>query len=327
MNTTPPYTICVCPDSYLLKVRLNTLLAAHPPATGTWEKYTFWGDEPIPPAFWEHLTLQGLFATNKALIIRNAQNIPAESLRQLSTAIIPSAPTVWPILCFETGFERGKPKLAAHIQKLPCYELAIKNKLLDTTMGLDSSTLPVFIREECQRLGIAITKQQEIFLAQILPLDALTASGELAKLALLTDANGNIPQSSFAVLEHAGEITIFELLQSLQTGKNSLSVWQHIQADTLDGDNSVFGFVAIMLREARALWQITMGETPALPPYVIASKKMLAKQIGVAGIAKMWELALQTDKGIKSGELIPEQAFESLAAQLFQLFTPQQSYR
>jgi DNA polymerase-3 subunit delta len=47
---------------------------------------------------------------------------------------------------------------------------------------------------------------------------------------------------------------------------------------------------------------------------------MLAQSLGAARLARIWDLALQADKGIKSGERSPEQAFEILTAGLFLLF-------
>ncbi len=84
----PAYSLCLCPDSKLLRDRIDTLAATHPPPesgmtapAGGRQRFLFWGDEGIPPAFWEHLTLQGLFASPKILIIRNAQNLNADKKR------------------------------------------------------------------------------------------------------------------------------------------------------------------------------------------------------------------------------------------------------
>ena len=42
--------------------------------------------------------------------------------------------------------------------------------------------------------------------------------------------------------------------------------------------------------------------------------------LGFAGVARLWEIALAAEKGIKTGERSPEQAFEMLTADLFRLF-------
>lgn len=318
----PPYTLCLCPDSYLLRLRVESLLSTHAPSGGgAWQRFVFWGDEPLPQAFWEHLTLQGLFATAKALIIKNAQNIPAEGLRTLSAALLrsPSA-TVWPLVCFEVSFDHGKPKLAPHIQKLPLFRHAEKNNLLDITQGLTQANFTAFISKEAARLGINLTPVQAGQLATLLPMNAQEAGNELAKLALCTTEGGRLPPNPGDIVGHTPELGIFELLRALQQKSSAPAVWRRILEDQLGGDNMVFAFNSLVLREARTLWQILAGEPVYLPPQAAAAKKTLARSLGFSGIARLWELALQADKGIKTGERTPDQAFEALAAELFLFF-------
>ncbi len=328
----PPYSLCVCPDSGLLHGRINTLLAAHPEPGGGLapageagrKRFVFWGDEGLPPAFWEHLTLQGLFATPKALVLRNAQNLPAETLKELSRALertargTPSA--VWPIICLEVPFERGQPKVAAHIQRLPCYALAEKHRWIDVTPGLAQGSMPAYIRAEASRHGLALEPAQVAALARALPEDAGRIGTELAKLALAADAEGKVGTGALRLVEQAFDVNIFELLRLLQQSGHAPAVWRRLLEDRLGGENSVFAFIAILLREGRALWQILAGAAPPMPPQAAAGKKILAQSLGFAGVAKIWELALMADKGIKTGERSPEQAFEMLAAELFILF-------
>ena len=305
-----------------MRLRVEALLNAQPPAgAGVWERFVFWGDEPLPSAFWEHLTLQGLFATAKALIIKNAQNIPAEGLRTLSSALLrtPSA-TVWPILCFEIAFDHGKPKLAPHIQKLPLYVHAEKNKLLDVLPGLTPTNFPAFISREAEHLGIHLTPVQAGQLASLLPMNAQEAGNELAKLALCTTEDGRLPPNLGDFVSHTPELGIFELLRALQHKGSALAVWRRILEDQLGGENMVFAFNSLVVREARILWQLLAGEAVFLPPQAANAKRTLARSLGFSGIARLWELALQADKGIKTGERSPDQAFEAITAELFLFF-------
>ena len=337
----PAFSICLCPDSQLLRNRLDALLAAHPPVPGgpgglfgtsegvangggTWQRHVFWGDEGIAPAFWEHLTLQGLFAAPKALIFRNVQVLNAQTLRQLSEGLEPLAggksPLIWPILCLEVGFEKGKAKVPAHILRLPCYLTAEKNGWLDAIPGLTPQNLPTYIRAEASRQGLTLQAGEIGFLAQALPPDAAAISSELGKLALAATADGRLPDLAAALSGQTQELGIFELLRSIQHNNAPQAVWRRILEDRLSGENMVFAFNAIVLREGRALWQILAGSTPAMPPQAIAGKQILAKSLGFSRIARIWELALQADKGIKTGERSPEQSFEILTAELFTLF-------
>ena len=320
----PAFSICLCPDSQLLRNRLDTLLAAHAPSGGAWQRHVFWSDEGIGAAFWEHLTLQGLFAAPKALVLRNVQLLNAQALKQLSTAIEPmtggQASLTWPILCLEVGFEKGKPKVPAHILRLPCYLAAEKQGWLDVIPGLTPQTLPAFIRAEASRHGLTLQATDIGFLVQALPPDAAAISSELAKLALAAGPDGRLPDIGAALAGQAQELGIFELLRSIQQSGNQQAVWRRILEDRLSGENMVFAFIAIVLREARTLWQLLAGSTPALPPQAVAGKLILAKSLGVPRIARIWDLALQADKGIKTGERSPEQSFEMLTAELFTLF-------
>ena len=113
----PGFILCACPDGYLAKVRIEQALADNAPspesgggllggspAAGIWERHAFWGDEPLPSAFWEHLTLPGLFATPQAVIIHNAQNIPAESWRKTSAALSTPNRETWPFFGLQVAF-------------------------------------------------------------------------------------------------------------------------------------------------------------------------------------------------------------------------------
>lgn len=327
----PAYSICVCPDSRLLRMRADTLLAAHPPVQGDggWQRLVFWGDEGVGPSFWEHLTLQGLFAMSKALVIRHAQALPADTLAMLSKALLPLAgkpghplpsPLIWPLLCLEVGMEKGKAKIPAHIARLPFYKEAEKRGWLDVTQGLHASALPSFIRAEAERQGLALRPAELNLLARALPPDAAHIASELAKLALAADSDGRLPEHAVSDSVQAQDITIFELMRIVQQNRDAPPAWKRILENKLAGESMVFAFTALLLREARMLWQSLAGPAPGLPPQAALQKKTAAENLGYGGIARIWELALQTDKGIKSGERTPDQAFEMLAADLFLLF-------
>jgi len=326
----PAYSICICPDSRLLRARLDTLLAAHAPSQGgTWQRFVFWADEGLGPSLWEHLTLQGLFAAPKALIIRNAQILTADALKVLSKVLLPLAgspanplpsPLIWPLVCLEVAIEKGKAKVPAHIAHLPCYEEAEKRGWLDVTQGLNAAGLRAFIRSEAERQDLSLRPEETDLLAHTLPPDAAFITSELAKLALLANSEGHLPKNTVTVAAQTQEVTIFELMRMVQQNSNAPAAWKQILEDKLSGENMTFAFTAILLREARILWQSLAGPAPYLPPQVALQKKIAAESLGYNGIARLWELALQADKGIKSGERSPDQAFEMLAADLFLLF-------
>jgi DNA polymerase-3 subunit delta len=330
MTTRPAYSIFLCPDSRLLRKRLDVLLADHPPQSGgPWRRFVIWGDEGLPLAFWEHLTLQGLFATPKALILRHAQLLPVEILKPLSDALAPlsrsrgtelAAPLLWPFLCLEAPFEKGKARISAPVQRLTFYTTAEQQGWLLTLPGLARSDLPAFIRAEAEQLGIQLRPHELALLAEALPPDAAHIGSEMAKLALTTTPDGHLPENLAEQVGQAQELGIFELLRIIQQNRNAPAAWRRILEDRLSGENLVFAFTAIMLREARILWQCLVGQPPFLSDQIVRQKKMQAERLGFSGTARLWEFALQADKGIKNGERTPDQAFEILAADLFLLF-------
>ncbi len=314
-----PFSIYICEDSALL---LDKLHADAKAATTPRQQYVFWADDGLSSAFWEHLTLQGLFAVPKLLIIRNAQNLTAETLRQLSPSLekLAASSLVHPALCFEVNFEKGTPKIPAHIQRIPFYTLAEKNRWIITVHPLTQQNISSFIHTKALQLSLNLSSAQLAQLTQALPPDAAIIHSELAKLALMTDAENTLPDSALREISHTKELGIFELTRNLQQGNSSPTVWRQILEDKLGGDNSVFAVIALISREARILWQLLAGSTPAMPPQAIPAKKILAQSLGFSGIAKLWECTLAAEKGIKTGERSPEQAFEMLAAELFFLF-------
>ena len=335
----PAFSFCICPDSKLLHKHVDALLEKHPPAQSNegWQRFVFWADEGLTPAFWEHLTIQGLFAIPKALVIRNAQALPADSLKKLFATLLPLAPKavreqpgpssaplpnplVWPIVCLEVAFEKGKPKVPAHIQKASVFSLADKAGWIAHISGLTPQNMPAFIKAESASLGLHLSREDISILATALPPDAAHICSELSRLAMLANEEGRLPAGVDGLVESTQELGIFDLMRIIQQQGAAPDAWRRILADRLSGDNMVFAFNAVLLREARILWQCLTGQEPYLPPNIAAQKKAAARTLGFGGIAKLWEFALAADKGIKSGERSPEQAFEKLSADLFALF-------
>ena len=96
MTTRPGFSFCICPDGKLLRQQVEELLGAHPDAGR--ERHVFWGDDELPPKFWEILTLQGLFSTSRVLVMRNAHALTADVWKRLSSALSRPNPQTWPLV-------------------------------------------------------------------------------------------------------------------------------------------------------------------------------------------------------------------------------------
>lgn len=121
MTTRPGFSFCICPDGKLLRQQVEELLGAHPDAGR--ERHVFWGDDELPPKFWEILTLQGLFSTSRVLVMRNAHALTADVWKRLSAALSRPNPQTWPLFCLEVAVGEGAAKIPAHIAKRPALPL------------------------------------------------------------------------------------------------------------------------------------------------------------------------------------------------------------
>ena len=324
----PGFTICACPDRYLVRTRIEELLTEFAPENGGlmggsagWERHAYWGDDPLSDSFWEHLTLQGLFATPKAVIVHNAQNIPADSWKKISAALSSPNAETWPVFCLYVAFEKGKPKIPAYLASLGCMKFAEKNGWFWVSPGLDERSKTLFVQAEAKKRNLTFAPNALEAVTARLPLDATAIGTEMDKLSLAAQ-DGTITISLADILEHEIEPDVFALIRDLQQRRSARSVWEQALASERGSDSMAFAFLAMLAREARQLWQINAGEPVRLPPQVLSAKTTLARSLGYAGIAKLWHLALEADKGVKTGERTPDQALDNLLASLSLLFSP-----
>lgn len=315
----PGFSFCVCPDSRLIKDQIESLMLSNQPEGGAWERQVFWGDDALPPVFWEHLTLQGLFGSPRALVVRNAQNIPADIWKRLSAALARPNALAWPFFCLEVPFERGQAKMPVHIQKLRCLDFAEKKGWVWRNPGLDERGMRRFLQQRAAQMGLTFAPGALDAMAAAMPTDATSAATELDKVALAAPASGILGADLARLVNHAPDLDVFAFIKALQAG-NAPAVWRQVLRDKLGGDSMVFPFIGMLLREARQLWQILAGEQVRLPPSVLPAKQQMAKQLGHGGLARMWDLTLEAERGIKTGERSPEQALDALVAGLFSLF-------
>lgn len=317
------FSFLVCPDGQLIRDRIDAQLTAHTGSNGPWERHVYWGDEGLPPKFWENLTLQGLFATPKALIVRNAQNLLTDDWKKLSAALSQSTPSSWAFLCLEVAFERGKAKVPAAVQKTPCWKFASKNNWVWESAGLDERNMQAFAKAWAEKRGVSFAPSALPAICAALPPDATAARNELEKLALMADEKGVISADTSALGDHSTELDIFGFIRAVQSGRQHDMVWRKVMSSQSANDGLVFQFLGMLQREARMMWQLLTGEPVRLPPTVLQAKTQTAQKLRFRGIMRMWDLALEAEKGIKSGERSPDQAMEALIGGLLALFSPQ----
>ncbi|MFR8055059.1 MAG: DNA polymerase III subunit delta [Bilophila wadsworthia] len=216
MTTRPGFSFCICPDGKLLRQQVEELLGAHPDAGR--ERHVFWGDDELPPKFWEILTLQGLFSTSRVLVMRNAHALTADVWKRLSAALSRPNPQTWPLFCLEVAWEKGQPKIPAHIAKLPCFTFADAKGWIWRSPGLEPRSLRRHIQIRSKALGLDLEPGCVDILAETLLPDAAAVDAELSKLQLLAGGKP-LTQEQARSVSPTTEFNVFAFLRQLQAGR------------------------------------------------------------------------------------------------------------
>lgn len=318
----PGFTFCVCPD-VTLSHRYAANLTEKYSFGGTnasWETRTFWGDEPLTSAFWESMEANGLFNRPRQIIVRNAQTLPADVWKKISSLLARVASDIWPFLFLEVPFEKGQPKIPVHIRKLKCWDFGHNKKWVWLCPGIDSGTIKKYISQIATDLHLTFDPYALDTLCSKLPYNAAAIDNEMQKLSLVAP-DKRITKELAQWAGQETQLDIFTFIRSIQENKNQHKIWSTVLADQLSGETSFFGSTAMLLREARILWQLFYNEPVQLPPSIITIKERLAKKLGITRIAALWEAVYLAERGVKTGEHSPQQAMESLVAELALLFS------
>lgn len=316
-KTRPGFSFLVCPDYTLLKQEIDNLLARFPVQNGERAKYLFWGDSEPDSDFWEKMSRQGLFAENRAIIVRQANCWNAGVWKAVSSALGKVQDTVWPFFCLEVEREKGKFKIPPHILNSRCMTFAEKNGWVWKDPGLSGSTLKSFVQNQARAMGIILPPQTlEIFCARVIP-NAQAVLNELEKL-LLSHGKGNIAPEILEMDSTNSDTNIFACIKNLQQGKIE-NVLKEVCSSNDQG--LLFAFIALLARELRILWQILAGESVNVYPAELSFKSGLARTMGAKGIAAAFSSLADAEWQVKSGNRSPGQALEYLCMEMMCHFT------
>ena len=317
----PGFYFCLCPDSTLAREHVDGLLKRVNAVGREREIRTFWADEGLDGRFWEALTMQGLTERPRALLVRGAQTLTAEVWKKLSAVLATPRPDILPVFFLESLWEKGQPKLPAHIAKLRCLEFADKQGWVWRSAGLDARALRKHVQQRAAALELRLTPDALDALCAVVTPDAAAVRGVLEQLAL---ASGDGEVGVELVRNMAGsapEVIIFEFIRHLQSG-NSAAVWRTLLREGDGGESLLFPLLALLTREARLLWQIQAGENVWLPQQTANLKRSLASRLGTSGLANLFAVLMEAEWAVKSGRRQPLQALEELVGSLTLAFTP-----
>ncbi len=321
MSTRPGFNFLVCPDSGLIQHQIELLLRQYPPSFGTYERHVFWGDEGLGDAFWNALTLQNLMSIPKVIVLRRAQLLPDAEWDKFGPALSRFSPTAWPLFSLETAFDRGKPKLPRGLAKQKFWLFAEKKKWIWQSPGLQPKDVAAHVRNWARERNLSLAPGALEAICDVLPADLAAISQELAKIELACKAGEEIRPELAELVTFTPDMDIFAFIDSVQSGQAPLQVWRKVVTAQATGEGLLFQFLAMLAREARIMWQLLHGEqAPRLPQFVIQRKTDLARSLGPARLAGIWELALEAELRVKQGEASEAQAMESLVSSLSGLF-------
>lgn len=320
----PRYSFLVCPDPQLIKGQIARMLEQS--GQSGWEERVYWGDDddPLPPAFWQDLTIKSLFPQPKALIVRRAHSFKVDQWDKLNDAMGSVSDEIWPIYCLEGQWKTKKAPVPVALTRRDFFKTAKKSGWVWEMPGLNIGSLRDFVGNWAAENQLQLAPGALDALVQALPTDAVAARLELDKLELAAGDERTITREHTQLIPEAGEMEFFTLMDALGQRGAEAGVWKRVLADHLkkSGDKMVFNLIGYLASQARAYWMLQSGEDSKvkLPPFVKQKKGPVARRLGPRGIAKMIDLALDAEMSIKTGARTPEDTLDILIAGLITLF-------
>ncbi|MBI9081413.1 MAG: DNA polymerase III subunit delta [Pseudodesulfovibrio sp.] len=322
----PKYLFLVCPDPQLIKSHIDERMAAS--GQTDWELKTFWGDddEPLPAMFWTDLTIKSLFPEPKALIVRRAHTLLADQLDKLDAAVKGLSSDIFPIFCLEGQWKGKKPPVPATLSRRNFFKKAKNENWIWESQGLDQRSLGELVRNWAARTGLKFEPGVERTLPMALPLDAVAVRLELDKLELAAGDEMLVRKEHMELVSPTGEMEFFDLMDALGKRGAEAAVWKRVLSDHLKKaqDKMLFNLIGYLASQARMYWMLVSGEENKVKahPYVKKLKTPVAKRLGKQGVARMIDLALDSEMSVKTGARHHEEVLDILVAGLIELFQP-----
>ena len=211
----PGFFFCICPDAAFLRDYMERELIA-PLMSGSGEAMppdiqTFWADEGLDRRFWDALTLLGMDGRVRVLIVRGAQQLPADVWKKLSSALGTPRSGVLPVFCLESPWEKGQPKLPAHVSKLKCLAFADSRKWVWRSIGIEARSLRQYVQKQASAMGLRMSPDALNALSEMLIPDASAVRGVLEQI-YLASSDGAVDVSLVRQMtEFTPEAVIFDV--------------------------------------------------------------------------------------------------------------------
>ncbi|WP_461208493.1 DNA polymerase III subunit delta [Desulfocurvus sp. DL9XJH121] len=323
MSDRPGFSFLLCPDPELVRLELESLVRRHGQGRD-FDRRVHWADEDLSDAFWQDLTIPDLMGTPRLVVVRRANALLKEGWDKLTSALSSFNAQIWPVFCLESGPDKkGQMKPPAVLAKQKYWPVAEKRGWVWTSPGLTPATMGRFIKDFAARHELAIPPATARALADALPQDAVGAGNELHKILLAGGETREVKPEHVALVSHQADMDVFAFIASILDGRSPEKVWKKVFDNRLapSTDSIFFAFLALITREARTLWELAQGEAPSawVRRSDLDDKTRLAKRLGPTRLARIWDLVLEAEFGVKTGQRTPEQAFEAVVGGLFSL--------
>lgn len=321
----PGFFFCICPDAALLREYMEReligpLTASEAGNHARPDIQTFWGDEGLDRRFWDGLTLLGMDGRSRVLIVRGAQQLPADVWKKLSSQLGTPRPGVLPIFCLEGPWEKGQPKLPAHVAKLKCLAFADGKKWVWRSAGIDARSLRQYVQKQASAMGLTLKPDALNALSEMLIPDASAVRGVLEQLFLASPDGSADVALVRQMTEFTPDAVIFDVIRQLEHG-NAKAVWKVLLREGDGGESLLFPLLTLMAREARTLWQMNAGDRVFVPQFVEKEKRTLAARLGFEGLCRVFSELQKAELSVKNGARQPLQAMEELVASLSLIFS------
>ncbi len=310
----PGFLFCVCPDSKILKDEIEKRANAY---FSSYQKLVFYGDEELPDAFWSELLLQNLFASQKIIILRRANEISADTLRRLSSALAKQNSAVLLFICLEVNFDKNQPKIPAHLKKMPFFIHAQTKGWIWEDGGITANNIRKYLANKSSEYGLKFSSDAMMLMLELMPHDAQVIDSELAKLALYVQ--GEVQTSDLSGITSSQEFDIFAFINDLQHGRTK-NIWNKIFKSDNSAEDIIFPLLALMQREVRILWQLKSGEKPSVFVYNPEEKRKLALKLGYTGLSNMLDACYKAECNIKYGLFSVAQSLDILISDFSKIF-------
>lgn len=319
----PGFSFLVCPDPELLRLRVAALLAGAGGAE-PWERKTHWGDEELAARFWQDMGSANLMGSRTAVVLRRAEKLKAEDWERFVPALRGFNEGVWPFFCLEGEWDRGKAAIPKVLSKHKFWTVAEKKGWVWQSRGLFGDGMAAFVRTWTQERGLKVRPDALKALCQALPEDAGAAALELSKLELALGPDKTIGPAEVELIAPSGEMDFFEFVGALSKQGATAEVWERVIQNHAESRTMLFQLTSYLASEARAWWMILSGEEGKVrgSPYALKHKAEMARRVGLAGAAAVFDFCMEAELEVKTGSMDEEQVLELLVSRLARLFRP-----